>query len=247
MRVFLRKATDGEYASVNFSIAADGFKTLGWELRSFSDSDQSDVRARLAKEDVYVDFVAETREAIRQLGIDPPTLPTYPEALARFLGRKVWKSTIDTLVSQPDLWPVFVKPQRDTKAFTGLVVRRTGDFIGCRNPKQDTEIWCAEPVQFVSEWRCFIRYGAIVDVRPYRGSWKAQVDARVIEEAVSAWDGKPNGCALDFGLDDNGRTVLVEANEGFALGAYGLHPVDYAKLLSARWAEITGTKDEANG
>lgn len=61
--------------------------------------------------------------------------------------------------------------------------------------------------------------------------------------AVAAWPGKPRGCALDFGVDDRGRTLLVEANDGFALGAYGLPPLLYARLLSARWSEMTGAKD----
>jgi hypothetical protein len=44
-------------------------------------------------------------------------------------------------------------------------------------------------------------------------------------------------------VDAQGRTLVVEANDGFALGAYGLMPVDYARLLAARWAELTGTDD----
>lgn len=31
-----------------------------------------------------------------------------------------------------------------------------------------------------------------------------------------------------------------------SLGSYGLFYLDYAKLLSARWAELTNTKDECN-
>ncbi|MBQ8961536.1 MAG: hypothetical protein IJ071_10060 [Ruminococcus sp.] len=38
--------------------------------------------------------------------------------------------------------------------------------------------------------------------------------------------------------------MLIEVNDGYALGCYGLFYIDYAKLLSARWAELTGTEDE---
>lgn len=41
-----------------------------------------------------------------------------------------------------------------------------------------------------------------------------------------------------------GRTLLIEVNDGYALGCYGLFYLDYAKLLSARWAELTKTVDE---
>ena len=45
-------------------------------------------------------------------------------------------------------------------------------------------------------------------------------------------------------ITDDNRTLLIEVNDGYALGCYGLFYIDYAKLLSARWAELTGTEDE---
>lgn len=35
----------------------------------------------------------------------------------------------------------------------------------------------------------------------------------------------------------------MEMNDAIALGCYGLQDDLYAKLLSARWAELTGTED----
>ena len=54
----------------------------------------------------------------------------------------------------------------------------------------------------------------------------------------------PAGYAIDFGLTDKGETLLIEVNDGYSLGCYGLVYLDYAKLLSARWAELTSTTDE---
>ena len=51
---------------------------------------------------------------------------------------------------------------------------------------------------------------------------------------------------MDFGVTDKGETVLIEVNDGFAVASYGLFHIDYAKFLSARWAELTGTEDELN-
>ena len=67
---------------------------------------------------------------------------------------------------------------------------------------------------------------------------------------VLAWNrrgiGTPNGYGTDFGVTDDGRTLLIEVNDGYALGSYGLYYLDYAKLLSAIWAELTGTEDECD-
>ena len=52
----------------------------------------------------------------------------YPEELEKYLGRKVWKSRINTINCNPDLWPLFVKSLEDKK-FTGVVVRSTKDLL----------------------------------------------------------------------------------------------------------------------
>lgn len=42
---------------------------------------------------------------------------------------------------------------------------------------------------------------------------------------------------------NDGRTLLIEMNDGLALGYCGLPDEEYAKLLMARWAELNDTKD----
>jgi len=37
-----------------------------------------------------------------------------------------------------------------------------------------------------------------------------------------------------------GRTVLVEANEGYSLNPYGLEAMEYSELLEARWVQLAG-------
>ena len=56
----------------------------------------------------------------------------------------------------------------------------------------------------------------------------------------------PAAYALDVGLTKDGKTVIVEVNDGYSLGGYGLDPLLYAKLLSARWAQIVGRDDECD-
>lgn len=71
-------------------------------------------------------------------------------------------------------------------------------------------------------------------------------EAAVIESAVKDFAGAPAGYAADFGVTGDGRTLLVEINDGYSLGCYGLQHNLYAQLLSARWAELVGTEDECN-
>lgn len=126
-------------------------------------------------------------------------------------------------------------------------MRRPGDLVGCGDQHEDTPVWCAKPVQFVAEWRCFVRCGRILDARPYRGDWRAHFDPAVAEAALAAYAPEaPAAFSLDMGLTAAGTTLVVEVNDGHSLGAYGLAPLAYAKFLSARWAQMTGSEDYAN-
>ena len=83
-------------------------------------------------------------------------------------------------------------------------------------------------------------------MRPYRGDWKCYFDADLLEQAVNRYKNAPAGYAMDIGVTEDGRTLLVEINDGYALGCYGADPVEYAKLLSARWCELAGIQDECD-
>lgn len=71
-------------------------------------------------------------------------------------------------------------------------------------------------------------------------------DPKIVEEVVSQFKSAPKGYAIDFGLTDKGQTLLIEVNDGYSLGCYSLFNLDYAKLLAARWAELTDTIDECD-
>jgi hypothetical protein len=48
---------------------------------------------------------------------------------------------------------------------------------------------------------------------------------------------------MDWGVTVDGRTLLVEVNEGYSVGAYGLYFSHYARFLATRWAQLTGNAD----
>jgi hypothetical protein len=90
----------------------------------------------------------------------------------------------------------------------------------------------------------FVCRGDITEVCHYQGDPLRFPDARVIRNAIAEFGERaPAGYGIDFGVMDNGRTVLVEVNEGYSLGSYGLNSVEYAELLEARWFELTASAD----
>jgi hypothetical protein len=162
MRAHIHFDRQGWPQSVNNYLALDGFQQMGWEIVPYTDADP--VRNH-APDEIVVGHIAAVRAGLRALGLAVPPELGYPAALLPFLGRRLWQSTINTVAAHPESWPVFVKPMHDAKKFTGVLVRRVGDLVGCGDQYQDTPVWCAEPVQFRAEWRCFVRYGRILDAR----------------------------------------------------------------------------------
>jgi ATP-grasp domain, R2K clade family 2 len=51
--------------------------------------------------------------------------------------------------------------------------------------------------------------------------------------------GKRVRLIIDVGvIGETGRTAVVEVNDGYALGRYGLDPDAYVDLPEARWREL---------
>ena len=48
----------------------------------------------------------------------------------------------------------------------------------------------------------------------------------------------PVAYTLDVGVLDPGVTALVEVNDGFSAGCYGLRPDLYVKFLADRWCQM---------
>lgn len=239
MKVYIQSHENQIPRNYNFMNAYQGFREMGFEIINFHDSEKLRESER---EDIVVGYVNTVRERLFDFGVATPEID-YPDELQKYLGRKIWKSTMSEINNDPAKWPVFVKPLED-KQFTGVVVNSPKDLIGCGIAGVNQDVYCSEVVEFAAEWRCFVRYGRILDVRQYKGDWRRHFDASVIDSAVKDYSSAPAGYSADFGLTADGRTLLIEINDGYALGCYGLFYLDYAKLLSARWAELTSTKDE---
>jgi hypothetical protein len=105
-------------------------------------------------------------------------------------------------------------------------------------------VWRCEIVQFVCEWRYYVLDGAILGCGRYdpEGADDAQQpDGNVVRQAVhSMRQSGISAYALDMGVLDNGQTVLVEANDAWALGLYGraVEPSTYWGMLRRRWQQM---------
>ncbi len=235
MRAYIH-AFQGKPWNEECQAAYDGFKQLGVECVLFTANEELDKRK---PEDVVVGGMLIMGHVLNQMNIIPENY-NYPECLLKYCGRKIWRTKLKDL--KKETLPVFIKPVEE-KAAKGVVVNSWKDIGDYRYLDPESEIICSEPVRFLSEWRCFVRYGKSLGVKFYHGDSSFMPDPEVINSAIKDYPEMPAGCSLDFGVTDDGRTLLIEMNDGMALGCYGLPDKAYALLLAARWNELTETDD----
>lgn len=239
MTLYTERITRGDFSNISFFTGVEAFYNMGFEIIEVENFENLSI----SHDNIFLGSIRFVQTALRKLNCEIPEHNDYPTSLSKYYGRKIRESTIEKISNHPELWNVFIKPKGNLKKFTGRLVNSTYDLIGCGDRENDVPIWVSEPVDFISEWRVFVKYNNILGVKSYKGDWRGQYNYKIIEEAVNSYENAPAGYAIDFGLTKDGRFLIVEVNEGYSIGNYGLFYIDYAKLISARWAEMTEQKD----
>jgi len=235
MKAFIH-AFQGKPWNEECEAAYTGFNKLEMETVLFTTNEELDERT---PKDIVVGGMLIMSHAFGQLGIELPNY-NYPKEIERYTGRNIWTVKIKDLRNEK--LPIFVKPIEE-KAAKGIVVRSWNDIYEYEKMDPEADVLCSDVVKFVSEWRCFIRYGKVLGIQFYNGDKATVCDFSVVEGAVREFKTQPSAYSLDFGVTDDGRTLLIEMNDGLAIGCYGLPDVQYAKFLYARWAELVNVDD----
>ncbi|PTT70718.1 hypothetical protein DBR25_18015 [Chryseobacterium sp. HMWF001] len=140
---------------------------------------------------------------------------------------------------------IFVKPKSKAKLFTGCVIQSNYDLLRLESFSKDTELYCSSVVEWLSEFRVFVNQSEIVGIKKYSGDKNLKLDMDTVKTAIKDFensDEKTSAYGIDFGILNNGETALVEWNDGFALGSYGLDKEIYTDLILKRWEGIFETQ-----
>ena len=233
----------------NFANAMYGFRELGAEIIPYEHI--SEIYDAFTEHDIAIDYIDQCNRLFKKFDVIP-YLSDYPDALSSYLGRRIWKDTINSISCDESKWKAgnFVKPVKN-KVFTGKVISSISDLVGCGNCTEDYEVFVSEPINILGEWRCFIYYDEIMDIRPYgaligKESYLHHYDTNIVKKMIESFkqmDGRPNACSMDICLTDSGDTLLLEMNDAYSLGCYGLDDINYAKFISARWSQLLNVTD----
>ncbi|MBA4018075.1 MAG: hypothetical protein C0483_12955 [Pirellula sp.] len=251
MRAWVQVVSPSTSVFLAMEEAAHWFGRRGYEVVrfEFGDIDQGKLDDDLQNspdEMVLRGGVETVRKALLRAGRPLPPNLDLPSSLQEWFGRRVWNTTLGEIrfaVESPEFEPCHIKPLNHHKLFTGTVVQAFRDLIPTASLPDDVPILAQGYLEFVSEWRVFVLRRQLLHVGRYKGNPLLFPDASVLRSALNSFDEQPIAFGMDWGITSCGKTRLVEVNDGYSLGNYGLRGADYTAIIEARWRELMGLSD----
>lgn len=229
---------DGEFVNDASFVFNAGCKFLKIPVVKFEHLEFG--KLSFTKDDIVFGGVITMKRAINALtGLKIENFD-IPECLKNYCKRDV---RISTIRQELEGWtkPIFIKPTT-AKLFPGQIVSCKEELDIFKHmdddKKEDLEIFVSEVIKIKSEFRVFVLNGQAIDCRQYRGYFQNIIDFGVIDKIIKDFDGQPVAYSIDLGLTEDGETVLVEINDSYSLGPYGLDPYHYTSMIISRWLEL---------
>jgi hypothetical protein len=199
-------------------------------------------RHYITENDILIGSVDATSKFFAALGISEPTYLGYPEHLKKYYLRDISIKTLAECAKYTN--PYFIKPAEKVKLFTGTVImnKKEFDFLHTyMNVPLCTKVYLSDIKNFVTEYRCFVHKNKLVGVKHYTGDYTIFPDMDLLKQMIEdSKDKLPVSYTLDIGVVNtkNWDTTLIEVNDFWAIGGYGLDGKTYVRMLIDRFQEI---------
>lgn len=145
-------------------------------------------------------------------------------------------------IAEIDFYPCFIKPAEEIKAFTGFVAE---DKDSAKQLSYNFEgpVIVQEVIEIESEYRVYMcNSRGVLGVHHYLGNPFLTLNKEFVEKVCreSQINLLENSYTLDFGINNKGETFLIEVNDGWAIGNYGMSPNKYYHFVKNRFLQLTG-------
>lgn len=135
---------------------------------------------------------------------------------------------------------IFIKSV-ETKLISGLVLN--GMTYTCLNGLPDDTLVMAYEVfknKIISEWRIYVHNNSLLDARNYSGNFMISPNYDYVKTVLqeNTKDKFPCAYTIDIGILENGENVVIEFNDMWAIGNYGIPNDLYLRALKDRYFEI---------
>lgn len=231
--IYIQSNNEGLPHHFDVACVLYGAKDLGipYKLITFEEL-QSGKFDNLIKSHCFAGSVEFMREVFNRVNIKDPRVPLNSDRNHVIRTLKEIRQDVSNGVE----W--FVKPTQ-IKLFTGLVVDQlTISSLKDFDDALEVMIYDVFPSKILSEWRCYIHNNKIVDVRNYSGDLFSMIGYPFINSIINKYkDTFPIAYTIDVGVlkHDN---VVIEFNDMWAIGNYGISNDLYVRMLRDRYFEI---------
>lgn len=200
---------------------------LAYKLITFEDISKF---KHLIKNNLFVGSVEFMKEVFKTVGIEDVRVPKNS-------NRECTKMTVYDAIELSKIKKIFIKPF-DIKLFTGFVME--GFVYSCLNGIENESVMVYDVFtsDIVSEWRLYIHKNKIVDSRNYGGDFMIYPNHEYILSVINENNNFPIAYTIDIGVLQDGSNVVIEYNDMWSIGNYGIPNDLYLKLLRDRYFEI---------
>ena len=225
--------------NVDIQNAIDGFEYLGYDIIGFTLEDvmcgRMDSRARNSP---FVGSIDGMSMLFKNIGKYPVPID-FPDSIIRsgLLNRDIVQMRLNDFVDafKRTQKPMFVKPVQ-TKLFDGILISELDHLSYLR--LENCDVLVSEPLEILSEHRVYVHNRKVVYSCNYSGDFRISPDFGYVDRLVELYKGQPISYTIDVAILKDGTMTVIEFNDFWAIGSYGLYCIDYAKMLLDRYCEI---------
>lgn len=225
--------------NVDIQNAIDGFEYLGYEVVGYSLEDVLIGKMdNIAKNNPFVGSIDAMTKLFKNINRLPAPID-FPDSIIKsgLLNRDVSVMKLDDFVNEFKLTnePMFVKPVQ-TKLFDGILISKEEHLSYLRFDNCDVLV--SNHIDIISEYRVYVHNKKAIYSCNYSGDFRISPNFEYVDKLIEAYEGQPIAYTIDVAVLKDGSMTVIEFNDFWAIGSYGLYCVDYAKMLLDRYGEI---------
>lgn len=230
---------NGLPVNVDIQNAIDGFIYLGYEPVGFTKEQiinrTFDYRA---ENNPFVGSIDTMTILFNNLGKYPEPID-FPESIIKtgLLNREITKMKLNDFIEDFKINknPRFIKPLQ-TKLFDGTVIINETqlnylNFDNC-------DVFVSKPIDIISEHRIYIHNKKAIYSCNYSGDFRINPYFDYVDLLIENYQDQPVAYTIDIAILRDKSITVVEFNDFWSIGSYGLFSEDYAKMLLDRYNQI---------
>jgi hypothetical protein len=232
--------------------AVDGFEYLGFDAIGFRIEEiLAGKFDNIAKLNPFVGSIDCMTALFKRINVYPIPIDFPKEILdSGLISRKIQILNIDDAIAnfKRTLIPVFIKPVQ-TKLFDGILVEDI-KYLNYFKGFEGTDVIVSNKLDILSEYRVYIHNGKMVYSANYAGDFELIPNYDYVRQVIASYASAPIAYTVDVAVVKDKDYIyndIIEVNDFWAIGNYGLKCWDYAQMLLDRYFEIINyTFDSGN-